>query len=344
MLCFYVFVMACSSRAFATDVDVLVCPEGCGILLSDLYIAKEIGKIDPDLKFKPLATGGYLYNLNEMGRDPGRWKNTIFAVNDDTLNFGPLGGKHPFSKFIPEPVNENFKLLYGFYWGTTGHYFITLNSDLKKFSDLKGKKLGLGLITQSDWGMNPTLDLEYGYGITSENTTVSYLGPAKLAKPFLNGELDAIVAALGTGPGFREWLPSNIFRDLKKSAKKNFYIGHDPGTGDRLNEKLNTSYITVNIPQGTLPGQTEPIHTIADRDFKVCHESFPRELAYRIVKAVAKIGPKMRLSVDLWRTWSPEMMVAGLTEKNTHPGAIRAYKELGWWKIRKTFKPAILHR
>jgi len=28
-------------------------------------------------------------------------------------------------------------------------------------------------------------------------------------------------------------------------------------------------------------------------------------------------------------------MVAGLSEENASPGAVRAYKELGWWGLRK---------
>ena len=28
-----------------------------------------------------------------------------------------------------------------------------------------------------------------------------------------------------------------------------------------------------------------------------------------------------------------------LSEQNTHPGAIKAYKELGWWDKRKTCSP-----
>jgi len=337
-----VFLLASAFTASAADIDVLVCPEGCGPLVSDQYISKEIKNIDPDLGFNPKATAGYLYNLLEMGRNPNIWKNSIFAINDDTLSYGPRGGKHPFTKFITEPVNEKFRLLYGFYWGVTGHFFITLNPNLKKISDLKGKKLGLGLTTQSDWGMNPTLDLEYGYGITAENTELFYLGPSKVAEPFLSGELDAIVAALGTGPGFTEWLPAAIFRDLKRSEKKLYYISQNSGIANLLNEKLNASYIEVTIPAGTLPGQETPVYTITDRDFKACHETFPEDLAYRVVMVAAKIGPKMRFNVGLWQTWSPEVMVAGLSGENTHPGAIRAYKELGWWDLREKFKPAIL--
>lgn len=335
-------IMGYSLSALAVDVDVLVCPEGCGALMSDLYISKEIKTVDPDIHFKVETTGGYLYNLIEMGQNSARWKNTIFAVNDDILSFGPKGGKHPLTKFIPQPINASFKLLYGFYWAITGHFFVTLDPNLKKFSDLKGKKLGVGLLTQSDWGMNATLDLEYGYGITPENTEIFYLGPAKLPGPFLNGELDAIVAGLGTGPGFTDWFPTNIFRPLKKSGKKLYYIGHDPGVCDKLNAELNTSYIPVEIPPKVLPHQTAVLHSVTDRDFKACHKSFPEDLAYRLVMAAAKIGPKMKLTVGLWQTWSPEMMVAGLSDQNAHPGAIRAFKELGWWDLRKKFKAAVL--
>jgi len=57
------------------------------------------------------------------------------------------------------------------------------------------------------------------------------------------------------------------------------------------------------------------------------------------VKQVAKFGPKMGELHGLWKVWSPELMVDGLSEENTHPGAIRAYKELGWWDLRKQFTP-----
>jgi hypothetical protein len=41
----------------------------------------------------------------------------------------------------------------------------------------------------------------------------------------------------------------------------------------------------------------------------------------------------------LWRVWSPDLMTCGLDEKNTHPGAVKAYKELGWWNLTKKCSP-----
>ena len=327
--------------ASAVEVDVLVCPKGCGPLKADIAFSRLIKKVDAELTLKPTPTGGYLDNL-ELMRNPDAWAKTIFATNDDTLSFGPKGGAHPFTQFIPHAVDSKFKLLHGFYWGTTGHYFITTNPDLKTVADLKGKRLGLGFMGQSDWGMNPTLDLEYAYGITVENTEMHYLGPKKLAKALFSGKVDAIVAALGTAPGLTQWLPSSIFRTLGKSKKTLYYIGHEAGVMETLNEKLGASYIKADIPMGTLPGQTAVITTFADRDFKASHEKFPEELAYKLVMHAAKFGPELKDKLKVWPTWSPEMMVGGLSEENAHPGAIKAFKELGWWKLRENFPVAVL--
>jgi hypothetical protein len=58
-----------------------------------------------------------------------------------------------------------------------------------------------------------------------------------------------------------------------------------------------------------------------------------------MVKAVASYGPKLRESGQgIWRFWSPDNMVAGLSEENAHPGAIKAFKELGWWENRLKYQ------
>ncbi len=49
-----VCVLLCSSPVLSEDIEILVCPEGCGILVSDLYISKEVKNIDPGIVFKPV--------------------------------------------------------------------------------------------------------------------------------------------------------------------------------------------------------------------------------------------------------------------------------------------------
>ena len=57
---------------------------------------------------------------------------------------------------------------------------------------------------------------------------------------------------------------------------------------------------------------------------------------------VAKLAPKLRDLHVLWKIWSPELMVAGLSDENVHPGAKRAFVELGWWDKTKNF-PAMTY-
>jgi len=346
---FFVFLMiigmmifSVSSKAYAVDIDVLGAPEGSVTLVINLYLSQEIAKTDSGLRLNAMATEGFLYNLTEMGRKPERWKNSIFGTDDVLLTFAHKGGKEPFKKFIPEPINAKFKFIFGTGWIATGNFFITLDPKLKSFSDLKGKKIGLGLLTQGSWSMNPLLNLQYGYGITDENSKILNIAPSKLAKSLLNGETDAIVAGLATDPTGMEWSPTMMFSELIQSGKNLYYIGQNASIADKLNEQLKTSYLPVDIPVGKLPGQTEVIHTFVVRNYWACHESFSEELAYKLVKYLAKVGPKAKLEAGIWQTWSPEMMIAGLSEENTHPGAILAYKELGWWEFTKKFKPVNL--
>jgi TRAP-type uncharacterized transport system substrate-binding protein len=233
-------------------------------------------------------------------------------------------------------------LLYGEALWVQGHMWMTFNPELKKIADLKGKKLGIGLRTQSDWGFNTRIDLEFGYGITPENTKIFHLGPAKEVEELLDGKLDAIVMGMGAEPNYKNWLIVGPVRNLEASGRKLYYIGMECEVLEKLNEKFGTSYLCVKVPPNTLPQQTEAFTVGADRGFKAVHESFPEELAYRIIKIVAELGPQMGELHGLWKIWSPDLMVSGLTETNTNPGAIRAYKELGWWDLRKKHQPVKL--
>ena len=106
-----------------------------------------------------------------------------------------------------------------------------------------------------------------------------------------------------------------------------------------MNDKYGATWLHIKLPPNTLPNQSEPLGIGFNRAFKASHESFNEELAYKLVKTVAEIGPKMKELNPLWKIWSPELMTCGLSDVNTHPGAIRAYKELGIWDLHNKCEP-----
>ena len=320
-------------------VTVLRCPLGCGISEGDTILGSFIAKEHPWLVYQTQETPGYLYNVREVAKNDKRWKTTGFGTEDTVIQLAVHGGSPELKEFLPEPITIKWKLLFGEAWWTQGMWYVTLNSKLKSIADLKGKRLGLGLRTQSDWGMDARLFLEVAYGITPQNTDIRHLGPVQATEAMLDGKVDAVVMGAGTDPSGTNWLLAAPMRLLEASGHKLFYIGMDREAVEKVNAKYGTTYLTITVPPGTLPQRAEPLLVGVDRGYTAAHPEFPEDLAYETVKMVARLAPRMAAVHPLWKVSSPELMVNGLTEENAHPGAMRAYKELGWWDLRTKFRP-----
>ncbi len=216
---------------------------------------------------------------------------------------------------------------------------VTFDCSMKTLGDLKGKRVSLGLRGQSDWGVFPRLLLEHVFGVTKDNTDLRHMTPGQLTQQLIDGATDASVTPIGAEPSLKNFIIPGVVRQLEATGKKMCYLGVTKDDIAKLNEKFDATWLHVDLPAGTLPHQDEPLGVGFNRGFKAAHESFPEDRAYNFVKAVAKIGPKMKELHALWRIWSPELMTCGLSEENTHAGAIKAYKELGWWDKRKACEP-----
>ncbi|HET9490591.1 MAG TPA: TAXI family TRAP transporter solute-binding subunit [Methylomirabilota bacterium] len=320
----------------------LRCPIGCGVTEGDTILGSFFAKEHPWLVYQSQETPGYMYNIREMAKNNKRWTNTIFGTEDTVIQLGSHGGRPELKEFLPDPIKIKWKLLFGEAWWTQGMWYVTLDPKLKTIADLKGKRLGLGLRTQSDWGMDARVFLDTAYGITPANTNIQHLGPVAAAEAMLDGKVDAVVMGMGTDPFGKNWLLAAPMRLLEASGRKLYYIGMDKDAPEKVNARYGTTYMTITVPPGTLPQRAEPLVVGVDRGYLASHPELPEEVGYEIVKTVAKLYPRMTTLNALWKVQSPELMVNGLTEENAHPGAMRAYKELGWWEHRTKF-PAVTY-
>jgi hypothetical protein len=312
---------------------------GCGSLEGNQMMGNVIAKKGLPFILNAQESPGYIYNLREAASNKSLWKNTIFSTEDDVVAVAEHGGAKNVKGFFPTEVTTKWKILYGEGICTAGHFFQTLNPKLKRMEDLKGKRIGLGLRTQSCWGMNAALNLLDGYGINDKNSKIFYLGPKKAAEELLNGKVDAIMIGFITNHDQSVFNLSGISRILEASGRDNYYIVPEQEVYLEINKKYGTFTIPILIPAGTMPGQKVAMLVGGDRVFNVAHPTFSDELAYQLVKAVATIGPSLQSAHAYWRAVAPLDMLNGLSEENTHPGAIKAFKELGLWEKRKQFKP-----
>jgi TRAP transporter TAXI family solute receptor len=320
------------------SVPMLLSPAGAGPLEADTMLMVQMVKEGTQVTLLPQETPGYMYNIREMANDR-HWKRTVFATEDVLIQLAlKWGGTPELQEFLPERVPIKFKLLYGETWWAQGKFFVTFDPKIKTIADLKGKRISLGLRSQSDWGVFSRLVLE-AYGITPQNSEIRHLTPGQLTQQLIDGTTDGAITVFGMEPHQKEFMIGGPLRQLEASGKPLRYLGVDKDTIDRLNKRWGTTFTYVTLPAGTLPKQAEPLSVGLVRGYKAAHEQFPEDQAYQIVMAVAKLAPKLKDLHVLWKIWSPELMVAGLSDENVHPGAKRAYIELGWWEKRNQFPP-----
>jgi uncharacterized protein len=321
-------------------VPMLLCPFGCGNTEGYAVLGNLMARAGSSVTLAPQETPGYMYNVRAMA-EQRRWKTTVFGTEDTIVLLAPHGGKEEIKEFLPEPVTVPFKLLFGeAFWGQ-GKFFVCLDPSLKTPADLKGKRIALGLRTQSDFGFFARLILEYGYGVTPKNADIRHVTPDTAVQQVIDNAADCAVVAFGTNPTYTEWNIGGPLRKLEAVGKKINYVGVDKAAIDKVNERWGTGFLVADLRPGTLPLQEKPFTSALNRGYMAAHPDLPDEVAYGLVMEVAKHGPEMGKLNALWKLWSTEMMLHGLSEENVHPGAKKAYVELGWWEQHKKFPPVV---
>ena len=316
-----------------TIVPILSCPFGCGVVAGNTIFGTVMAKGGEQLMVAAQETPGYMYNVRAMANKK-RWKTTVFGTEDVIIQLAIQGGTPELKEFLPEPIPIKFKLLHGEAYWAQGKFFVTTDPSIKSIADIKGKRVSLGLRGQSDWGVYPRLILEHAYGITPDNTDIRHMNPGALTQQLIDGTTDVAVTGFGTEPSQTFHLITGPLRKLQASGKKIYYVPIEQSAIDKVNAKFGTTFVTKLVKAGTMPQQDTDLLIGFVRGYKAVHPDFPEDVAYQFVKAVYKYSDEMKGLHALWGMLTPEMMIDGLTETNTHPGAVRAYKELGLWDKR----------
>ena len=311
--------------------SILSAPFGAGPYVGHTIFANQLAKGGEKLMVAAQETPGYMSNVRLMARKK-YWKTTAFSTEDAIIQLAFRGGTPELKEFLPDAIRIKFKLLYGEAYWTQGKFFVTTDPDIKSVGDMKGKRISIGLRGQSDWGVFPRLFLEYAYGITPMNSDIRHMTPGALTQQLIDGVTDVGLGGFGTQPTNLSFgLISPSLRKLEAASKKIHYIGIDQAAIDKVNKKFGTTFFGITLKAGTLPAQDKDLFVGVNRGYKAVHPNFSEELAYQFVKLSHKYQPVMKDLNALWKILTPEMMVDGLTEENTHPGAIRALKEIGIW-------------
>lgn len=317
-------------------VPILTLPIGAGIYEWWASYERIFETYHPWLRVAAQETPGFVYNMKEMGRNKKRWKTHVFGTSEAVA----ASAEHAIEPFFRERINSKaFKYLYPIAgYGAATWFWVTLDPKIKTMMDFNGKRVGVGLRGQVNWGLWPTVALET-LGI---NAKLEYLGPHPALDALLDGRVDAaqvnVYLAIVQPPGKDvPARPLAILQKLIASRKKFYYVNYDNNWTERL--KQQKGYLLASpleVEAATLPQQDKKVFGIQSIPSGwAVHETFPEEIAYEFTKFMVQHGNKLAKYSKMGMFFViPKGLLKKMnyTEENVHPGAVRAYKEAGLWE------------
>ena len=103
-------------------------------------------------------------------------------------------------------------------------------------------------------------------------------------------------------------------------------------SGDVLESLTNDmGFLTYELSPEQYPNQKKTVTTIGMPTLLFGRADLDEELVYQMAKKVAENKPRMVNAVATFKSWEPKNMPHGLAIE-THPGALRYYRERGWIK------------
>lgn len=271
--------------------------------------SQAIGKSAPDIQTSVQASGGSLEAVQFM--------------QAGHVDAAPMGASaaytayHGKGKWEGAPVTGMRTWLPMYSWGA--QLVVLADSDIQSWSDLKGKRVGVGPIGSAGEGYNR--DILAAVGLTYDDIEEYRIPHGEAADGLKNGLLDAFIETTGyPTPGIMEVMASTEIRIV-------------PNTSEEL-EKVaasNPLYSAGFVPAGSYPGIDVDIPVVVGYTIMSINDSVAEDSVYEMTKAIWENLEDIKESHASQRQLRPEMIKPALTPiAPIHPGALRYYKEMGW--------------
>ena len=266
-------------------------------------------------KTSATATGATAENINAILTGKGEM---AIAMSDSVIQaveaFGAYQGK---------PKAENLRAMMGL-WPNVCQIVTTKDSGITKFTDLKGKRVGVGA-PNSGVELNARMMFE-AHGMTYKDAKVDYLSYGEAIDQIKNGQCDVAFVTSGLG--------NATIKELG-TAKEIVFV---PVEGEAL-KKLTAKYpfyVEWKIPKETYGNKVDTT-TAAVMNIMLVSKNLSDDVVYDLLtgiysqKGLETIGASHATAK---REIKPETALRGIkgTSVKLHPGAEKYYKEKGMLK------------
>ena len=263
-------------------------------------------------KTSATATGATVENINAIKTGKGEM---AIAMSDSVIQ-----AVEGFGAFQGKPKAEDLRVMMGL-WPNVVQIVTTKDSGITKFSDLKGKRVGVGA-PNSGVELNARMMYE-AHGMTYKDSKVDYLSYGEAIAQIKNGQCDVAFVTSGLG--------NATIKEL--GTQKEIVFVPVEGEGMANLKKKYPFYIDWKIPKATYDTKADT-NTAAVMNVMLVAKSLPDAVVYDLLdgiyspKGLETIGASHATAK---REIKPETALRGIkgTSLKLHPGAEKYYKEKG---------------
>ncbi len=268
------------------------------------------GRKDHGIRCSVESTGGSVYNLNtiaagelDMGVAQSDWQYHAYNGTSKFAKKGPNKDLRAVFSVHPEPFTVVARK----------------DSGIKKFADLKGKRVNIG---NPGSGQRGTMEVVMGaYGWTKKDFKLaSELKSAEQSKALCDNKIDAMVFTVGH--------PSGSIKEATTSCDS-IMVEVAGSKIDKL-VKDNAYYRTATIPGGMYRGTDADTKTFGVGATFVTSAKVPADVIYNVVKAVFENFDQFKKLHPAFANLKEKEMIKDGLSAPLHEGAIKYYKERGW--------------
>jgi hypothetical protein len=275
-------------------------------------MATVLNKHIPEVQMMVEATDGTVALCKLIQEKAGK-NQPAFGLPDSKVTYMAYKGEPPFAKPIAVLRAIGLYELAGIY------LVVAKNSPIKSYSDLKGKRVGVGAAGSGTAQMSVQLINEHG--ITAKMFKPVWLGYNEVAEGIQDGSIDAGFIS-GTYP-----VPAIEQLAYEKEIR---IIPVNKGLLKKITD-ANPFFVRFDLKPGAYKGVTEGASILAFGAFMVTHDRVDADLVYRITKTLFEHHDELVAICP---------QLTDMTLRNAqrtiaipfHPGAIKYYKEMGVMK------------
>ncbi|WP_417228062.1 TAXI family TRAP transporter solute-binding subunit [Amphritea sp.] len=269
-------------------------------------------RADHGIRCATESTAGSVANL-ELIAD----KDIAFGITQSDWFHHAYNGTGKFAKAGP---NHKLRVVFSIH----SEPFTVLaraGNGIRKFDDLKGKKVNLGVQGSGQRGTMETLMKAKGWS-KSDFALAAELKASEQANALCEGEIDAMVYIIGH--------PSGAIKEATTSCDSVLVDVSGPVIDKLIAD--HSYYQHAEIPAGYYRGNDRLTKSFGVKSMLVASTDTSDEVVYNLVKSVFDSFDTFRKLHPAFAQLRKEDMVRVLGGQPLHPGAVKYFKEVGLLK------------